>query len=189
MAKSENTLPFSFVLAKCFTQTFIHHHLLLGFSEEKRKQITENELFHVCRQVGLHDEIQSLPHQYETVIGEKGKLFSGGQKQRLAIARGLLRNPEVLLVLDEATSGLDFLAERGIFTRIDEWRKARPNRTLIIISHRIASLDWLDRCLVIENGKIVETTSYEEMINKIEVAERAGEKGEERSGSVYQPSL
>ncbi len=166
----------------------VKENLLLGFSEEKRKQITENELFHVCRQVGLHDEIQSLPHQYETVIGEKGKLFSGGQKQRLAIARGLLRNPEVL-VLDEATSGLDFLAEREIFTRLDEWRKARPNRTLIIISHRIASLDWLDRYLVIENGKIVETTSYEEMINKIEVAERAGEKGEERSGSVYQPSL
>ncbi|RDE23737.1 hypothetical protein DV714_15505 [Parageobacillus thermoglucosidasius] len=70
-----------------------------------------------------------------------------------------------------------------------EWRKARPNRTLIVISHRIASLDWLERYLVIEHGKIVETTSYEEMINKIEKAERAGEKGEERSGSIYQPSL
>jgi ABC-type bacteriocin/lantibiotic exporter with double-glycine peptidase domain len=165
----------------------VKENLLLGLSEEKRRQITENELFHVCKQVSLHDEIQRLPEQYETVIGERGKLFSGGQKQRLAIARGLLRDPEVL-ILDEATSGLDFQAEREIFTRLDEWCKERPNRMLIIISHRLASLDWLQRYLIIENGMIVETTGYDEMMNRIEMTKQAEEKGGKRSESIYHTS-
>jgi ABC-type bacteriocin/lantibiotic exporter with double-glycine peptidase domain len=165
----------------------VKENLLLGLSEEKRRQITENELFHVCKQVGLHDEIQRLAEQYETVIGERGKLFSGGQKQRLAIARGLLRDPEVL-VLDEATSGLDLQAEREIFTRLDEWCKQRPNRLLIIISHRLASLDWIQRYLIIENGMIVETTCYDEMLNRIEMTKQAEGKGGKQSGSLYQTS-
>lgn len=137
----------------------IHHtireNLLLGLPPEKRKSVTDRDITSVCQSVGLHEYIKTLPHQYDTVMGEKGKMFSGGQKQRIAIARGLLRNPDVL-ILDEATSGLDLAAEKSLFTMLDEWRKENDNRMLIIISHRLSSLDWIERYLFIEDGTIVE---------------------------------
>ncbi|MGG3823502.1 peptidase domain-containing ABC transporter [Geobacillus thermodenitrificans] len=157
--------------------------LLLGLSEDQRKRVGDHELFQVCQQVGLHEEIQTFPNQYDTVIGEKGKRFSGGQKQRLAIARGLLRDPSVL-ILDEATSGLDLEAEREVFARLDAWRRAQPNRTLIVVSHRIASLDWVERYLVIQNGAIVEMENYEEMIRTIGFGEDKVAKGEEREWAL-----
>lgn len=125
-------------------QGSIRDNLLLGLSEEQKHVLTDAELRLVCQLVGLDDYIATLPEGYDTQLGHKGDRFSGGQKQRLAIARALLREPN-LLILDEATSGLDEESERQIYRSLRRWVKQEGTfRGLLIVTHRHHAIDWVD---------------------------------------------
>lgn len=99
-----------------------------------------------------HDFIQSLPHQYETIVGEAGRCLSGGERQRLSIARAMIADPEIL-ILDEGTSFLEVEQETAILQKI---REARKGRITIIISHRLSAMRTADKILTLDNGRLLE---------------------------------
>lgn len=113
-------------------------------------------------QVALDDFIESLPHGYDTMVGERGVRLSGGQRQRLAIARELYRAP-MILILDEATSSLDSHSERAIQESID---KLRGTITVVIIAHRLSTIKNVDMIFVFDCGQIIECGTYMELRNK-----------------------
>ncbi|MEC1778062.1 ABC transporter ATP-binding protein [Schinkia azotoformans] len=130
--------------------------LLIGFSDLEKRQLTQAEIERCCEQTGILGVIQSLPDQFETVVGQRGKRLSGGEKQRLAIAGALLKNP-VLLILDEATSGLDQISERQLFLALKEWMGTGPmGKGILIISHRLSSMKLMDQILLFEDGQVVD---------------------------------
>ncbi len=137
-----------------FIPTSVSDNLKLGniYDEEKIMNISKKML--------CHDFIMSLPNQYNTWIGEKGTNISGGQRQRLALTRALLRNSDVL-ILDEATSALDMATEHIVQNHIDEIRK---NKTTIIIAHRISTIKNADMILVMDKGTIVNKGTHDELI-------------------------
>lgn len=120
------------------------------------------EIIEAAKQAGADEFIQQLPAGYETHIGEGGNTISGGQRQRLAIARALLGNPR-LLIFDEATSHLDAESERIIQTNLNEIVK---NRTAIIIAHRLSTIRNADRILVLDRGILVESGTHQELMDK-----------------------
>jgi ABC-type multidrug transport system fused ATPase/permease subunit len=107
-----------------------------------------------------HDFIMALPGQYETMIGEQGKLISGGEKQRLAIARAIVTEPEIL-ILDEGTSFLEVEQEEAILTSI---KQSRGEKITIIISHRLSAMGLCDRILTLDNGKVLES-GFQSLLN------------------------
>lgn len=123
-------------------------------------KITQSDIEAVAKKCGMHDFIMSLPEGYATDVGSHGSKLSGGQKQRLAIARALIRDPEVLL-LDEATSQLDASTEREIRTAISA---ASSGRTTIMIAHRLSSVQHADRIFVFGEGRIVEEGTHDELV-------------------------
>ena len=108
----------------------------------------------------IHDFISSLPNGYNTNVGERGLKLSGGEKQRVAIARTLLKNPS-LLVFDEATSALDSETERSIQKELNELAK---NRTTLIIAHRLSTITHAHQILVMEAGSIIERGTHESLL-------------------------
>ncbi|KAL5420086.1 hypothetical protein PMIN04_006689 [Paraphaeosphaeria minitans] len=122
---------------------------------------TEKAIIEVAKKCELHDFIMSLPEGYSTEVGAHGSKLSGGQRQRLAIARALIRDPEILL-LDEATSQLDANTERDIRKAI---AAASKGRTTIMIAHRLASVQHADCIFVFEGGKIVEQGRHDELVS------------------------
>lgn len=139
-----------------FTGT-IRENLLLA-----NPQTTEEELVTAARAAHIHDFILSLPHGYETKIGEKGVTLSGGQKQRIAIARAILKNAPILL-LDEATSALDNETEYLVKEALQGIMK---NRTTIVIAHRLSTIQNVDFIIVIDNGKLIQSGKHEELIHQ-----------------------
>jgi ATP-binding cassette subfamily B protein len=125
-----------------------------------RPDATDEELVEAARAARIHDLIASLPEGYDTVVGERGYRFSGGEKQRLAIARTVLRNPPVL-VLDEATSALDTRTERSVQAALDE---LSAGRTTITVAHRLSTVRSADRIAVLDRGRVVELGSHEELV-------------------------
>ena len=122
---------------------------------------TEGELVEACRAARIHETIASLPDGYATLVGERGYRLSGGEKQRLAIARLLLKNPAVM-ILDEATSHLDNENEALVQGAIDE---ALRGRTALVIAHRLSTIRDAHRIVVIDDGRIVEEGSHDELMN------------------------
>jgi len=125
-----------------------------------KPEATDDELFAAARIAQIHDHIASLPEGYGTLVGENGYRFSGGEKQRLALARTILRDPPVLL-LDEATSALDTSTERAMSQALERTSKGR---TTITIAHRLSTVRSADLIVVMQAGRIVEQGSHEQLV-------------------------
>lgn len=123
---------------------------------------SDEEVIEAAKAANAHDFIMSLPKGYDTLVGERGVKLSGGQKQRIAIARVFLKNPPIL-IFDEATSALDLESESLIQETME---KLAAERTTFIVAHRLATITHADTIVVIENGKIVEKGSHEELMKK-----------------------
>ncbi|MGI9394408.1 MAG: ABCB family ABC transporter ATP-binding protein/permease [Boseongicola sp.] len=127
-----------------------------------RPDATHGEIIEAAKAAKIHDFIVSLPDGFETTVGERGLKLSGGEKQRVGIARTLLKNPPILL-LDEATSALDTETEAEIQSELKEMGEGR---TVITIAHRLSTIAHADRIVVLENGHIAEEGSHEELLEK-----------------------
>jgi ATP-binding cassette subfamily B protein len=125
-----------------------------------RPGATDEELEAAAQAARIHDHLMSLPDGYNTVVGERGYRFSGGEKQRLAIARAILRDPPVL-VLDEATSALDVETERAVQDALD---RLSEGRTTLVIAHRLSTIRDADQILVLDGGRIVERGTHSELV-------------------------
>jgi len=125
-----------------------------------RPEATAIDLERVCRAARIHDTIAALPDGYDTVVGERGYRLSGGEKQRLAIARLLLKNPAIM-ILDEATSHLDMENESLVQAALEE---ALAGRTAIVIAHRLSTVRSADRIVVLHDGRIAETGTHDELV-------------------------
>ena len=126
-----------------------------------REGATRDDIILAAKAAKIHDFVQSLPDGYETTVGERGLKLSGGEKQRVGIARTLLKNPPILL-LDEATSALDSETERGIQESL---KTMGQGRSVITIAHRLSTIVDADRIVVLENGHLVEQGTHEELLD------------------------
>jgi ATP-binding cassette subfamily B protein len=123
-------------------------------------EASDEQIEDAARAAQIHALIASLPDGYDTPVGERGYRFSGGEKQRIAIARTILRNPPVL-ILDEATSALDTETERAVQQALDELTRGR---TTIAIAHRLSTVEDADQILVLDRGTIVERGTHEQLL-------------------------
>ena len=121
---------------------------------------SDAELEQAARAAQIHDLIDRLPDGYETVVGERGYRFSGGEKQRIAIARTVLRDPPIL-VLDEATSALDTETERAVQAALDELARGR---TTVAIAHRLSTVRDAEQIAVLDRGRLVELGDHDELM-------------------------
>ena len=127
-----------------------------------KPKATDQEIIAAAKSANMADFINTLPDQYNTLVGERGVKLSTGQKQRLAIARAIIRNPKIL-VLDEATSSLDSKSEKLIQTALE---KLEENKTTFIIAHRLSTVRKADKILVLEKGRIIEEGNHETLMKK-----------------------
>ncbi|MGY5882971.1 ABC transporter ATP-binding protein [Modestobacter lacusdianchii] len=141
-------------------ETYLLHGTIAENLRHARPDATDAELVEAARRAQVHDVIAALPAGYDTVVGARGHRFSGGEKQRLAIARTLLRDPRVL-VLDEATSALDNTTERAVQAALEE---ASRGRTTITIAHRLSTVRDADLIAVLASGRVVEQGTHEELL-------------------------
>jgi ATP-binding cassette subfamily B protein len=141
-------------------ETYLFHSSIRDNLRFARPDASDDEIEQAARAAQIHDLIASLPEGYDTLVGERGYRFSGGEKQRIAIARTVLRNPPVL-ILDEATSALDTETERAVQEALDELARGR---TTIAIAHRLSTVRDADQILVLDGGRIVERGTHEELL-------------------------
>lgn len=134
----------------------IAHNIAYG-----RTDATLAEIVQAAQAAQLHPFIQMLPEQYDTVVGERGVKLSGGEKQRIAIARAILKNPPIL-VFDEATSALDMESERAIQSELD---RIAENRTTLVIAHRLSTVVGADEIVVLERGRVVERGNHRDLLS------------------------
>ncbi|MFE6478521.1 ABC transporter ATP-binding protein [Streptomyces rochei] len=143
-------------------ETYLFHASVAENLRFAKPDATDAELEEAARAAQIHDHIAALPDGYDTVVGERGHRFSGGEKQRLAIARTILRDPPVL-VLDEATSALDTRTEAAVQEAIDA---LSADRTTITIAHRLSTVRDADRIVVLDSGRLAEQGTHEELLER-----------------------
>lgn len=141
-------------------ETYLLHTTIRENLRYVKPDATDAEIEHAARGAQIHDLIAGLPDGYDTVVGSRGHRFSGGEKQRLAIARTLLRDPRIL-VLDEATSALDTQTERAVQRALDELSRGR---TTITIAHRMSTVRDADQIAVLDHGRILESGSHRQLV-------------------------
>jgi ATP-binding cassette, subfamily B, bacterial len=142
-------------------ETYLFHASVRENLRFAKPDATDEELESAARAARIHDLIASLPEGYDTTVGERGYRFSGGEKQRIAIARTVLRNPPIL-VLDEATSSLDNETERHVQEALD---RLAEGRTTIAIAHRLSTVQDADQIVVLDGGRIVERGTHDELLS------------------------
>lgn len=143
-------------------ETYLFHSSVRENLRFARPQATDKEIEAAARTARIHDLIASLPDGYDTVVGERGYRFSGGEKQRMAIARTVLRNPPVL-VLDEATSSLDTQTEATVQAELE---RLAEGRTTLTIAHRLSTVRDADQIVVLDHGEIAERGTHEELLER-----------------------
>jgi ATP-binding cassette subfamily B protein len=143
-------------------ETYLFHASIADNLRFAKPSATDEELEAAARAARIHDHIAALPDGYDTLVGERGYRFSGGEKQRLAIARTLLRNPPVL-ILDEATSALDTQTERAVQEALDTLARGR---TTITIAHRLSTVRDAEQIVVLDHGKVVERGTHDELMSR-----------------------
>ncbi|MEV0292172.1 ABC transporter ATP-binding protein [Nocardia sp. NPDC050710] len=143
-------------------ETYLFHASVADNLRFAKPGATDAELHDAARAAQIHDHIAALPDGYDTLVGERGYRFSGGEKQRLAVARAILRNPPIL-VLDEATSALDTRTEREVQAAIDA---LSAGRTTITIAHRLSTIRGADQIVVLDRGRIAERGTHEELMRR-----------------------
>jgi len=141
-------------------ETYLFHASVRENLLYARPEATDEELHVASRAAAMHDRIMELPEGYDTIVGERGYKLSGGEKQRIAIARVLLKDPRIL-ILDEATSALDTVSERLIQAAFE---RLMEGRTTIAIAHRLSTILRADRILVYDRGRIVERGTHAELL-------------------------
>lgn len=141
-------------------ETYLLHATVRENLRFARPDATDVEIEQAAHDAQIHDLITALPQGYDTVVGARGHRFSGGEQQRLALARTLLRNPRVL-VLDEATSALDTRTEAAVQAALD---RVGRGRTVVTIAHRLSTVRYADRIVVLEQGRVVEQGSHDELL-------------------------
>jgi ATP-binding cassette subfamily B protein len=143
-------------------EPMLFHRSLFDNIAYGRSSATKEEVVHAAKLARADEFINRLPQGYDTMVGERGVKLSGGQRQRVAIARAILKNAPIL-VLDEATSSLDSESEKYIQEGLWELMK---NKTALVIAHRLSTIKHLDRIIVLDQGKIVQDGTHEELIKK-----------------------
>lgn len=143
-------------------ETFLFNGTILENLMLGNPYLTYEEIIEACKKAQIHDFINSLPLRYNTLVEENGSNFSGGQKQRLSIARAILRKPEIL-IMDEATSNLDSITEKAIEKTIHEFSEGMIT---IIIAHRLSTIMRCDNIYILEKGEIKEKGSHKELLEK-----------------------
>lgn len=141
-------------------ESFIFHATIRENIAFGKLNATDEEIMTASQAAHAHEFILSMPDGYETVVGDQGYRLSGGQRQRIAIARAILRNPDIL-ILDEATSSLDSQSEKLIQEALEQ---LRSERTVLAIAHRLSTIRMADKILVLNDGKLIETGTHEELL-------------------------
>ncbi len=141
-------------------ETYLLHTTVRENLRYARPDATDEQIEQAARAAQIHDLIAGLPDGYDTVVGSRGHRFSGGEKQRLAIARTLLRDPRIL-VLDEATSALDTSTERAVQRAFDELARGR---TTVTIAHRLSTVRDADQIVVVDRGRVLETGTHDSLV-------------------------
>jgi ATP-binding cassette, subfamily B, bacterial len=141
-------------------ETYLFHASVAENLRFAKPSATDEELVAAAKVAQIHDHLMSLPDGYDTIVGERGYRFSGGEKQRLAIARAVLRDPPVL-VLDEATSALDTQTERAVQEAIDA---VAAGRTTITIAHRLSTISGADEIIVLDHGSVAERGTHADLL-------------------------
>jgi ATP-binding cassette subfamily B protein len=143
-------------------ETYLFHDTIRANLLYAKPDAAQAELEDACRLANIHDFIAGLPDGYETVVGERGYRLSGGEKQRIAIARVILKDPRIL-VLDEATSHLDSQSEALIQAALE---RVMRGRTSLVIAHRLSTVLAADVILVVSGGRIVERGTHFELLSR-----------------------
>ncbi|MEU1807557.1 ABC transporter ATP-binding protein [Micromonospora sp. WMMD1076] len=143
-------------------ETYLLHGTVRDNLRYARPDATDAEIEAAARAARIHDLVSALPDGYDTMVGSRGHRFSGGEQQRLAIARTLLRDPRIL-VLDEATSALDTETERAVQRALDELARGR---TVVTIAHRLSTVRDADRIAVLDHGRIVESGTHDALLDR-----------------------
>ncbi len=166
-------------------ETYLFHASVRENLRFAKPTATDEEVEDAARAAQIHELVASLPEGYETVVGERGYRFSGGEKQRIAIARTILRNPPVL-VLDEATSSLDTQTERLVQEALE---RLSEGRTTIAIAHRLSTVRDADQIVVLDRGQVVEVGRYDELVARGgRFAVLAARDGEIPADGVLEPT-